>query len=126
MLFIDYTAANRVNLAYLIERYVQEVCPRHKGCDVEIAILESLLLDCDEEFAARVLERKRARAVIRAKITGKKPRVLPPRHEPRKGLAWLTRPLAQVMPTDINSYIHDRLADVAPATVDRPPFRTSL
>jgi integrase len=118
-LFIDYTAAHRVNLAHLIERYVQEVCPRHKGCDVETAILESLLFDCGEEFATRVLERKRARAATRAKTTGKKPRILPPRHEPRKGLAWLTRPLAQVMPTDINAYIHDRLADVAPATVDR-------
>jgi transposase len=30
-LFIDYTAAHRVNLAHLIERYVHEVCPRHKA-----------------------------------------------------------------------------------------------
>jgi hypothetical protein len=102
-----------------MERYVQEVCPRHKGCQVETSILESFLFDCGGDFATRVLERKRARAAARAKITGKKPRILPPRHEPRKDLEWLTCPLAQVMPTVINAYIHDRLADVVPGTVDR-------
>jgi hypothetical protein len=32
-----------------------------------------------------VRERKQARAEKRVEATGKKPRILPPRHEPRKG-----------------------------------------
>ena len=72
-LFIDYTAAHRVSLAQLIERYVQEVWPLDKGSDVETTILESFLRDCDEDFAVPVLERKRLRAAKRAETSGKKP-----------------------------------------------------
>lgn len=34
-------------------------------------------------------------------------------------IAWLLRPLAQVKPTDISAYLHDRLADVEAPTADR-------
>ena len=53
--------------------------------------------------------------------TKKKPRILPPRHAPqdKTKIAWLLRPIANVMPTDINAYITDRPADVEAVTVDR-------
>ena len=116
-LFIDYTKGHRITFAELIERYVEEVSPLHKGCEVERAVLESLLSDSSPEAAARVLERKRARALA----AGKRRRVLPPRHAPRVGIEWLGRPIAQVLPEDINRYVADRLAEeiVAPATMDR-------
>jgi integrase len=120
-LFLDYTKGHRAILADLIERYIQEVCPLHKGCAVETSILESLLWDLGGKYAARVEERKRARALAKVAGTNKKPRILPPRHESRDKelIAWLLLPIAQVVPKPINDYINDRLADVEPATVDR-------
>lgn len=120
-LFIDYTKGHREILADLIERYIQEVCPRHKGCDVETRILESLLYDLGGGYAERVEARKRERALAKVSGTNKKPRILPPKHEPRdiRKIAWLLLPIAQVQPEPINKYIIDRLADVQPATVDR-------
>jgi hypothetical protein len=42
------------------------------------------------------------------------------RRIPRQGLKWLHKPLAQVLPTDVEEYIHDRLdQEINPATVDR-------
>lgn len=115
-LFTDYTKGHRVSFAELIERYVQEVCPRHKSCAIERTILESLLWDISPAFAARVIERRRDRALE----AGKKPRILPPRHTRRVAIEWLQRPIAQVMPTDINKYIAERQEeDLAPATIDR-------
>ena len=120
-LFVDYTSGHRISYAELIERYTEEVCPEHKGCAVEQTILESVLADLGGEHAERALARKRERAKARVAGTKKKPRILPARHTPRPkdSIAWLLRPLAQVKPTDIHGYIHDRLADVAPPTVDR-------
>ena len=43
-LFRDYTKGHRVTFAELIERYIEKVCPRHKSCEIERTILESLLL----------------------------------------------------------------------------------
>lgn len=120
-LFIDYTKGHRVTYAELFERYVQEVCPDHKGCEVERLVLESFLTDLGGEYAERAQARKRERALARVAGTKKKPRILPPRHQSRskKLIAWLLRPLAQVNPTDINAYLDDRRADVKAPTADR-------
>jgi integrase len=120
-LFIDYTSGHRACYAELFERYVKEVCPDHKACDVEQSVLESFLTDLGGEHAERAAARKRERALARVAGAKKKPRILPSRHKPRdkKVIAWLLLPLAQVKPTAINDYIRDRLADVEAPTADR-------
>ncbi len=64
-LFIDYTSGHRITYAELFERYVEEVCPEHKGCEVERSILESFLTDLGGEYAERAEARKRERALAR-------------------------------------------------------------
>jgi hypothetical protein len=41
------------------------------------------------------------------------------RREPRRGLEWFHKPLADVVPTDIEECIEHRLEHVSRATVDR-------
>lgn len=42
---IDYNKARTISLAELFDRYIDEVCPRHKGCQTETYILNSFLED---------------------------------------------------------------------------------
>ena len=44
-LMIDYIAARKITFAELVQRYIDEECPRHKGCDVERYTLGSFLDD---------------------------------------------------------------------------------
>lgn len=119
-LFTDYTKGHRVTFAELIERYIEKVCPRHKSCEIERTILESLLTDLGGAYAERALARKRERAMARVAGTKKKPRILPPRHTPRAAIEWLQRPIAKVEPEDINKYLAEREEQgLAPATIDR-------
>ncbi len=49
-LFRDYTAAANVGFAQLIERYIAEECPRHKGGDTYTIILRAMLEDSTHEL----------------------------------------------------------------------------
>ena len=111
-LMIDYTAAHRITFAELVQRYIDEECPRHKGCDVERYTLNSFLNDAYENAG-------RSRPPGRETHTPR--RRLPARHTPRIGLEWFFKSLADVVPKDIEGYISERIGeqDYAPATVDR-------
>ena len=53
-LMIDYTVARKITFAELVQRYIDEACPRHKGCAVERYTLNSFLDDAYETARARV------------------------------------------------------------------------
>jgi hypothetical protein len=113
-LFIDYSRAQETTLAKLFERYIEEECPKHKGCSIETYTLRGFLADSRNELADALAERERSLAAGEAAPT------ITARRIPRLGLKWLHKPLAQVLPTDIEEYIHDRLdQEINPATVDR-------
>ena len=113
-LFVDYSRAQKTTLAALFERYVEEECPKHKGCAIEAYTLKGFLADSRNELVEVLAERERALAA------GLPTPSITARRIPRRGLKWLHKPLAQVLPTDVEEYIHDRLdQEINPATVDR-------
>lgn len=75
----DYAVAAKTTLRAILERYVKEVVPMHKGADVE---------------------RTRIRRLLRDE-------------------AFVEKKLAALTTEDLQDFITDRLAEVAPATVDR-------
>lgn len=113
-LFIDYRTGHRVTMAELLARFVREECPKHKGGDVEKYTLQGFIDDSHGILAAKLKERELA--IDR----GEKPPVVHERRTPRRGLKWLHKPFAQVLPTDIECYVHDRIEqEIAESTVDR-------
>lgn len=114
-LFIDYTRAHRVTLAKLFEDYVRDVCPLHKGCDVETWTLNGFIADSKNELQEAIRERNDLRS---AGVTDV-PRIRATR-EPRNCVEWVQKPLARIEPIDINKYVVDRIEQgMKPATVDR-------
>ena len=71
-LFIDYSRAQKTTLARLFERYIQEECPKHKGCAIETYTLKGFLSDSRNELAEALAERERSLAAGHAapSITG--------------------------------------------------------
>ncbi len=121
-LFIDYTAGHRVIFADLVERYIDEVCPSLKSCEVDTVSLESFLSDLSPTYAARMAERK----IARDRKAGRTRRTMPSRHIPRNSIEWLLRPIAKVVALDLHRYIAERLEQgLAPATIDREMDRFS-
>ncbi|MEY4763217.1 MAG: hypothetical protein RLZZ200_3074 [Pseudomonadota bacterium] len=115
-LFVDYTSGHRTCFAELFLQFADKVCPRHKSCDVERAILLSMVSDLGPQYATRVANLKREYAMAK----GKTPRILKPHHTPRARIDWMLKPIAQVKPTEINDYVDERLdSDLAPATIAR-------
>jgi integrase len=113
-LFIDYSRAQKTTLAKLFETYIQEECPKHKGCAIETYTLKGFLADSRNELTEALAERERSLAAGLVAVT------ITARRIPRLGLKWLHKPLAQVLPVDVEEYIHDRLdQEINPATVDR-------
>jgi integrase len=113
-LFIDYTRAHKTTLAKLFEQYVKEECPRHKGGDIETYTLKGFIADSNNELTEAIAERDRLVALGKPA-----PRIRACRI-PRRGLKWLHKPLARVVPKDIEGYIHDRIEqEISPSTVDR-------
>ena len=76
-LMIDYTAARKITFAELVQRYIDEECPRHKGCDVERYTLSSFLDDA-YDIAGRPRPLRHAAHTPRRRLR--------PRHTPRLGL----------------------------------------
>lgn len=112
-LVIDYSSARRVTMAQLVERYLEEECPKHKGAAIEGYTLRGMLADSRGE-------REKARNGRGSAISnGQEPSKNHARGEPRRALEWFHKPFADVVPTDIEEFIENRLEQVSPATVDR-------
>lgn len=98
---IDYNRACTITLAQLFDRYIEEECPRHKGCAIETYTLNSFLTDIGHESAY-------------ARRT---------RHQLRKNVEWLERPFADVQPADFQRYADSRVKQGA---FPRPPLIENL
>lgn len=114
-LFRDYTKAHQVTFVDLIRRYMAEEGPTHKGWEkVEKYKCLGWLEDVQGGLAARLAQRDTEIAQTGSAAT--------PRgamRQPATGLQWMQKPFADVVTTDIEGYIRDRVDVVAPATIDR-------
>jgi integrase len=112
-LFVDYREGHLVSGAQLMQRYLEQEVPKHKGRDVEKYTVRGWIEDSTGELARRLDERQRA-------LDGETPPTIRARREPRRSLEWLQKPFAQILPKDVESYIIDRIDDgLSPSTVDR-------
>jgi integrase len=119
-LYVDYAKALKVSFADLLIRYLKEEAPRHASFEIVAYKINALLEDAGlPRLAPGDIVRQhstphpRVKARAPRRPTGKTMRT------PTVNLAWLHRPFAQLMPTDINDYIDERCQWVEPATVDR-------
>ncbi|WNC90242.1 site-specific integrase [Paraburkholderia sp. FT54] len=119
-LYIDYAKALKVTFADLLVRYLREEAPRQKSFEMVAYKINGLLEDAglarvDPAGVLRAHPAPHPSLTVRAprRATGVTVRT------PTGNLAWLHRPFAQLMPTDINDYIDERCQWVEPATVDR-------
>jgi integrase len=112
-LLIDYSSARRVTMAQLVERYLKEECPKHKGGQIEGYTLRGMLADSRGELERALKER------ASSDCNGRKTPQNRARRAPRRALEWFHKPFADVMPTDIEEFIENRREQVSPATVDR-------
>lgn len=115
-LFIDYTKGWNTTFADLITRYITEEAPKHKSFEMEAYKLNALLEDAGVKRVNL--------ADVLAKHLMKLDKKLrePSGHKMRESattVEWVNKPFAQLLPTDINDYISERLEVVMPATVDR-------
>ncbi|MCC7463446.1 MAG: site-specific integrase [Gammaproteobacteria bacterium] len=110
---IDYHRAHHVTFAELFDRYMIEVCPLHKGCEVERRVLNSFLLDIGYESS---YEKERRAARISRGLHAEARR----RSIGRTDIEWLEKPFSDVGPEDLQRYAHARIAQgIRPATVDK-------
>jgi len=113
-LFVDYRQGHLVTAAELLQEYLEKEVPRHKGKDVETYTIRGWIEDSTGELARRLDDRQRALD------RGETPPTIRARREPRRGLEWLRKPFAQIVPTDVEAYVVERIEDgISPATVDR-------
>ena len=112
-LVVDYSASRRVTMAQLVERYLKEECPKHKGASIEGYTLRGMLADSRGELEQALRENDRARKA------GLNPPAIRARRDPRRGLEWFHKAFIDLVPTDIEDYILQRLEQVGPSTVDR-------
>ena len=112
-LVVDYSSARRVTMAQLVERYLKEECPKHKGASIEGYTLRGMLADSRGELERALKER------VSNDSNGRRTSPIRARREPRQGLEWFHKPFADVVPTDVEEFIEHRLEQVSPATVDR-------
>lgn len=116
-LFVDYRQGHLITGAELMERYLKEEVPRHKPStrEWEQYTIRGWLEDSRGDLQRRIDEHARSIAA------GEVPEVIRARRIPRRNLEWLQKPFAAIVPTDVESYVHERLDadDLEPATVDR-------
>jgi integrase len=113
-LFIDYTSAANVTLAALIEKYIEEECPKQKGGQNYTIMLRAILQDSKNELRKRINLRTQEMREF-----GKCSTPLNANREPMGALEWVQLPLTAIRATHINDFIADRLDYVEPPTVDR-------
>lgn len=115
-LFVDYTGGWKVTFASLVERYIREEAPKHKGFEMEAYKLNALLEDagCPRVDLQEVIKDfpRLAGMKIRS-ASGTKMR------ESASNVEWVNKPFAQLVPTDFEDYIKERMESVSPSTVDR-------
>jgi integrase len=113
-LFVDYREGHRVTAAQLMQEYLEQEVPKHKGADVEKCTIRGWIEDSTGELARRLDDYQRARD------RGQSPPAIRARREPRRMLQWLQKPFAKIIPKEIEAYGINRIVDgYAPATVDR-------
>jgi integrase len=114
-LFIDYTKAHRITFEDLLIRYKEEEGPKKKGWDkVEKYKFNGWLTDLNAEAKPSSVQPPEVGMVGKSKV--RKALVM---RKPSTSIEWMRKPFASVQTEDIESYIAERLDEVAPATVDR-------
>lgn len=113
-LFQDYTRAMHVTTAQLIERYIKEECSKLRGGDTYATVFRAMLSDSRNELRQRIEQRKKEMKELGYIVTP-----LGAMRQPMAALEWLHKPLAQVLATDVEDFIRERLDQVAPSTVAR-------
>ena len=112
--FRDYTSAFGVTTAQLIERYIEEECPKLKGGKNYTTILKAMLQDSSNLLKQRIEIRKAELREFGRCITP-----LGANRAPMTSLEWMHKPLPAVTAVDIETFVQDRLQVVEPSTVDR-------
>jgi len=79
-LVVDYSSARRVTMAQLVERYLKEECPKHKGASIEGYTLRGMLADSRGELERALKERGSNDS------NGRRTSPIRARREPRQGL----------------------------------------
>ncbi len=114
-LFIDYTAAANVSFAFLIQKYITEVCPTLKGGgETTIYMLNAILDDSTNGLKKRIEMRKKEMLETGMAVTK-----LNANREPMGALEWVQLPLSQIKSKDIEDFVADRVQYVEPSSVDR-------
>jgi hypothetical protein len=109
---VDYTKARKITLAQLIDQYLQEESPKHKGHRTEVYTLGAFLEDIGYQ---PYLQRSQAER----KAAGKRERNYA-RHERRTAIEWLEKPFADLEPPDFNRYVKARQKQgIKNSTIDR-------
>lgn len=119
-LFVDYAKGRSVTLADLLQHYLREVAPRHKGFEVEGYIINAILADVElprlnlaEVHAAHKNPHPSLTGKVFRRASGKSVR------KPSPATCFVRKPFADVVPDDFNDYIDDRCQAVEAPTVDR-------
>jgi integrase len=113
-IFIDYTKAHKVTFEHLLRRYMAEEGPKKKGWEKsEKYRFNAWLEDLDGG-----LTKRRDQATTEAAKLGKPAPRLTAR-EPTAAVQWMRKPFTAIDTMDIESYIAERVQQVAKATVDR-------
>lgn len=113
-LFRDYIAAANISFAALVQRYIDEECPRLKGGDTYAIILNAMLEDSVGALDQRIRVRE-----AEAKACGRPMTKLRANRVPMGNLEWMQKPMTEIQAMDIEDFIQERLQYVAPPTVDQ-------
>ncbi|MEV4780133.1 site-specific integrase [Burkholderia sp. LMU1-1-1.1] len=111
-LFADYTKSHRITFEDLLKRYMKEEGPRKKGWHkVEKYKFQGWLADLNAGVAVPIRDG--------ANSAPSKARNANVMRKPTTSIEWMRKPFASIQTEDIESYVAERLEEVAPATIDR-------
>jgi integrase len=108
-----FKRAMSVTMYELVERYLAEEVPSHRGSKVESYTLRGMLADSRGELKAKLAAYKAAKARGEKAIRPKG------RRKPREKLEWFHLPFGKVSTTHLEQFKKARLTQVKPGTVDR-------
>lgn len=106
---IDPQRPRRTLFATLVQRYIRDECPKHKGGREEAFRLNKLLRDSGNEAVTWGGHANRPARNGRNIAKG----------QAAAFVQWMNRPFSALCAEDIEEYIDERLEEVSPATVDR-------
>ncbi|MHB8494064.1 MAG: hypothetical protein ACYC9Z_03230 [Casimicrobiaceae bacterium] len=113
--FVDYTKAHNITLAELLVRFLLDESSRRRSCELERYKIEGWL--CDSGAAGQTLLQS-----YRDELRRRGKPVRPAKFQMRDSathIEWIHKRLTAVTTEDIETFVRDRLENVAPATVDR-------